>query len=76
MRSSRSGTAPGSWRRALGLAVEELHRQRAGALAGGEPELVGLFSIRVPTVKSGSMASRTVAVLGPTVVTRPTSPSR
>ncbi len=34
-----------------------------------------VFSIRVPTVKSGSLASRTVAVLGPTVVTRPTSPS-
>lgn len=34
-----------------------------------------VFSIRVPTVKSGSLASRTVAVFGPTVVTRPTSPS-
>ena len=33
------------------------------------------FSIRVPTVKSGSVASSTVEVEGPTVVTRPTSPS-
>lgn len=32
-------------------------------------------SIRVPTVKSGSLARSTVAVSGPTVVTRPTSPS-
>ena len=31
--------------------------------------------MRVPTVKSGSLASSTVAVSGPTVVTRPTSPS-
>ena len=58
----------------LGLAVEELDAQRAVALPGGEAEFVGL-SMRVPTVKSGSLASRTVAVSGPTVVTRPTRPS-
>ena len=34
-----------------------------------------LFSMRVPTEKSGSLASSTVAVDEPTVVTRPTSPS-
>ncbi len=33
-----------------------------------------MLSLR-PTVKSGSLASNTVEVLGPTVVTRPTSPS-
>lgn len=34
-----------------------------------------VFSRRVPTVKSGSLARTTVAVSGPTVATRPTSPS-